>query len=267
MEGGKMKKQILTLAVVLTFLSALGLSNAQTSRGPQLGSYGNLVGLNAENGQEILKQVTRPWREGYAIAYRVKNSKGNDEDRFVYVIGDQISRNKLTIDSQKSTNNINVIRTLDGVLEISRSFTYDVKSNTLSLEMSIRNIGKEPTRISASEILIDSRIIPTLDPEKSKILCELIRTPSKCSDCPPCPCAPRCQRGQVEAFYRSGQNPGNDVLAKLTGNVLETLQLKEGAMLSLFWRPNPGNEESYFTLKPGDIFPVKASIRLRETGN
>ena len=50
---------------------------------PQVSNYGSLAGIKNAKGEYLLKHLPRPWTEGYAIAYKARNSRGVLEDRLI----------------------------------------------------------------------------------------------------------------------------------------------------------------------------------------
>jgi hypothetical protein len=219
-----MKKKVVPLIASLIILSALTVVRAQTSSvqiGPygnvKIGPYGNLIGLTDAQGKDVLSQI----REGYAIAYQVKNPKGGYEDRLVYAVGDQLISG-LTIDRQKSTKTTRVVTTKDKALEISRTFSWDTKAKALKSEIIITNVGIVEVQVMGIETQIDSRLLVALIDEKdtrplplflqASILCNHIgaRAGRACdprNDCPTCPCFPRCNPGQPMDFFREPNSP------------------------------------------------------------
>ena len=241
-----MKRKPALVIVALIFGGALAAVSAQTPTGPQIGSYGNLVGLKDSYGKDILSQISRPWREGYAIAYRVKNVNGDYEDRFVYVIGDQLTKKTLRIESQKPTGAKTVVTTLDRTLEISRTFTWDEKSRALKLSMSVVNTSKADIIVKALEIQLDGRLVAMLTGEKDvassfklAALCQILGTGAGCehggADCAPCPCGDRCKPGQAYAFVRKRNIPTPPLKGDPFGRLNASLTPTGDAMLSLVW--------------------------------
>jgi hypothetical protein len=257
-EGEAMKRKMIWLIVSLMFLSAMALVSAQSSVqigpygnlriGPygnlKIGPYGNLVGLTDAQGKDVLSQI----REGFAIAYQLKNSKGGSEDRLVYALGDQFTSGLMV---GKSTNSTKVVTTRDKALEIGRTLTWDEKSNTLKSHITITNIGTGEVAITGIEILTDERLLGALMGEQSALASALpdrVRAwiGTDCEICPIPPCGERCKRGQAKAVFRgpnSSQSASDDDL------VTSRLPHFSGALFSLTWS---ASNLANATLGPGE---------------
>jgi hypothetical protein len=273
-----MKKKTALLILGLMFLSGFAVVNAQTPAqigpsgnlmiGPygnlKIGPYGNLVGLTDTQGKDVLSQI----REGYAIAYQVKNPKGGYQDRLVYALGDQLSSG-LIVDRQKSTETTKVVTTKDKVLEISRTFSWDTKTESLKSEITITNVGTEGVELRGIEAQIDSRLLAALVDEKDtkplphflepSILCKHIagRAGRDCypqKDCPTCPCFPRCNRGQPKGFLREPNSPKS----AFEGDPFAGIPSFNGSLFCLAWS---GSNLVDSTLKPGGQSPSYYEVR------
>ena len=201
-----MKKKMFPLIASLVLLSLFAVVSAQTSNvrirsyrnlkiGPyeklKIGPYGNLVGLTDTHDKKILSQI----REGYAIAYQVKNPKASNKDRLVYALGDQLTSGLMI---KKSTNSTKVVTKGDKALEISRKFTWDEKSKTLKSHITITNIGAGEVAVTGIEIQLDDRLLVALTGGQTAK--DLIALPDRvrasaggdCEDCPVPACTIRC---------------------------------------------------------------------------
>jgi len=219
-----MKRKMFPLIASLLLLSLLVIIIAQTSSvqigpygnlkiGPygnlKIGPYGNLVGLTDTQGKDVLSQI----REGYAIAYHVKNPKASNKDQLVYALGDQLTSGLMI---KKSTNSTKVVTKRDKALEISRKFTWDEKSKTLKSHITITNIGAGEVAVTGIEIQLDDRLLVALTGGQTAK--DLIALPDRvrawaggdCEDCPVPACGLRCSLGQARAAFGQ-QNGSNDV--------------------------------------------------------
>jgi hypothetical protein len=228
-----MSKTIAKPVIALFFLSSLFLTSAQNSlivaqesspkeQGatvvPEISKYGSLVGLKDANGKNLLKGVPRSWYEGYVIAYQVTNSNGGKENRFFYVLGNQVSPKNPSVDNQKSTSLMKIITTADGVWEITRSFTWDEKSRALESQIKIKNVSDAESILNGIEIITDKRwleflvaqrdmahLFQTLQPQCPPTpIAARMGLCSKGDDCPECGCGDRCypKPGQARALLR-----------------------------------------------------------------
>lgn len=252
-----------TLASSLLVLLFATLVSAQTRTGPQLGKYGNLIGIKGSSGKYILSKIKRPWHEGYAIAYRVKNDNGVEENRVVYVIGNQRSSNKLKVQKAKSTRTKSVVVTPDKVLEITRSFTWDQQSRTLKTETTIANISCVVVSITAVESQLDARLVGDLAPGIDPLCPFPIPAPypnvyrpisDVAEGLPSCGCEPRC-KPDGGAFFRTSSLPeafNRDPI----GGVIPSFDVK---ILSLFWSGSILNPSK---LGPKDRVVISSSLLL-----
>ena len=250
-----MKRTIASLALLLFASLAFG----QPPTGPQLGTYGNLVGLRDKYGKDVLGQIPRPLLEGYAIAYRVKNSSGLPEQRLVYAIGDRLSSKLFRVEKKKSTDSTKVIITEDKTLEISRSFTWDEKSRSLKTQMTITNVGNSELSITGIEFQIDARVLAQSNLAAIPVPNPLCPTNNPCDECPGCVCGDRCYPPEAKALYRQ---PNISRLAFENDPFGELLPSFDCTRLTVFWAESSIERP---TLKPGDHISVSATIPL--TGN
>lgn len=277
-----MKKKIGRLIVSLMLLSALAVVSAQTpvQIGPygnlmigpygnlKIGPYGNLVGLTDTQGKDVLSQI----REGYVIAYRVKNVKGGSEDRLVYALGEQLT-NGLTIEAKRSTNSSKVVMTLDKALEINRNLAWDAKAKALKSDIAITNAGNAEVELIGIETQVDERLVAVLlDAREAEpgrhllepaIWCPMIvaRAGRKClttNDCPSCPCFPRCSRGEARGFYRE---PNSSKSAFEDDLLASRIPRFDGSSFSLSWT---GSGLVNSTLKPGENFSVNLILSSKK---
>lgn len=297
-----MSKNVAKLVIALSFLSLLFVASGQdrliATRDrsvsapqeqaapavlvPQINKYGSLVGLKDTTGKDLLKEIGHRWREGYAIAYQVKNSKGAYAHRFVYVMGDKVSARKLKVERRKSTTSRKVVTTGDRALEIGRLITWDEKSRALKSDITITNTSNREVMLSAIEIEIDKSVAArlivsgTIDPNCplpfrasitdpgritlpangadpgriTPLASDATRGSAECDECPPCPCVrpPYCESnsGQAIAFDRDPMNPGPVNLEDIIGLKLPRFN---APMLCLSWA---GSNLSRSVLKPGE---------------
>jgi len=297
-----MNEKLAKLVVALLFLSVLIVSNGQNRLSlssiqkvrsekrsilpplmPELGPYGNLVGLKDANGYDVFERKPRPWREGYVIAYRVKKPYGLDKERIVYVIGDRVTRRNLKIENQKSTNSKKVVTTSNKVLEISRSVTWDENSNALRSDIVIKNVGTDELILKAIEFEIDERMVVRLI-EKAKfaklfdsvalnpecplkagacMLAEssLPRDDQPTADCPGCPCGEHCHPDSRRArgFWRK---PMNSKRAFAGDPIAGKIPLFRESMLGLSWAA--GSNLAPSTLKPGEQIGAQYGIIISQ---
>lgn len=282
-----MRKQVAKVVTTLFFLTSLFVTSGQnklldiqdqkvnTQKQiaslvliPEISQYGSLVGLKDATGKNLLEEITRRWHEGYAIAYQVKNSKGVYKDRFVYVLGGQVSASRLKVERRKSTTSRKVVTTRDKALEIGRLITWDKKSRALKSDMTITNTSNHEVMLRAIEIDIDKRVAARLTLQgDARPMYDLpgpqcptptpgtvaIRASMNCQisdDCPGCPCVtpPYCQPNpwQARAFERDHMNPRLVSLEDLIGPKLPRFK---APMLCLSWA---GSNLSRSVLKPGE---------------
>jgi hypothetical protein len=222
-------KRIISSLALLLFVTPL--APGQTRNGPQLGVYGNLIGLTDTYGNDVFSKIPRPWREGYAIAYSLRNYKGRPEQRLIYVFGDQLNSKTFRVDTKRSTSSAKIVITEDKALEIRRSFTWDEKSRSLKTQMTITNVAVFDLRIIGVEFQFDARLIGPRDilplPPCPK---PLQNVPDAC-ECDPCPCGERCDPGAL-SIYRK---PNTSVLAFENDPFGETLPSPDSRTLSLIW--------------------------------
>lgn len=255
---------------------------------PEINPYGSLIGLKDATGKDVLKPTTPRWHEGYAIAYQARNSKGVYGNRFVYVMGDQVSTRKLKVEDQRSTISRKVVTTDDKALEIARFITWDQKSSALKSYIIITNTSNQELGLKAIEIDIDKRVLSRLTqidgpvPSPGEILpppcpgrgsvsapasvtaLASVTAPTavNCSvadDCPPCPCpVPYCEPepGQARSFERDPLSPREVNLEDLIGPKLPRFKTP---MLSLSWS---GANLSPSALKPGEGILVHYQITI-----
>lgn len=234
---------------------------------PQINRYGSLVGLKDTAGKDLLKETKHRWREGYAVAYQVKDWKGVYKDHFVYVMGNSTKR--LKVEDRKSTTSRKVVTTGDQALELGRLFTWDEKSRALKSAITITNTSSQEVILKAIEINIDKSVAARLTlqggarppydivnpqcPPGPGIGTILASMDCEVGDaCPSCGCGKLCtpKPGQARIFDRDPLNPVQFYLGDLIGPKLP--RFKE-SMLCLSWA---GSSLTRSVLKPGEQIVV-----------
>jgi len=261
-----MKKKIAQLFVSLMFLGALTVVRAQTQVqiGPygnlHIGPYGNLVGLTDTQGKDVFGQI----REGFAIAYQVKNPKGVNGDRLLYALGDQLISGLMV---EKKTSSTRVVATRAEALEISRTLTWDEKSNTLKSYITLTNIGAGEIAVTGIELELDNRLLGVLIGEHpAKDLHLLLAVPAArtqalpdavrawagvdCEICPVPACGVRCSLGQAKAVFRE---PNGSKSAWDDDLFAARLPQFSGSLFCLTW---PASSLVNPTLKRGEKISV-----------
>lgn len=221
---------------------------------PVISPYGSLVALKNAKGKNILKRTSAPWREGYAISYQVAKTDGPYEDRSLFVMGNQIKKDGLTIKRRKSTRSSKVVATSDRALEIKRSIVWDKKYRKLKSELTITNTTSEVLRVSAIEVFIDGQLathlsdssVGGIDPGCNPI----------CDDCPPCPCVTGrpCHPGQ--GLWREVSDPRSLLEDDLIRTMRPTIT---NPVVSLSWTESNLPQS---TLEPGKRMVVRSWIAV-----
>lgn len=153
-----MKTRIAPLVITLMFLSALIINDLQLVKGQavstdkriRLTEYGVVLSIPGPNS----KGITFLQHEGYAIAYRAKNSKtGKEEDRLAYAFGEKLISN---LESIKQKGARTIARTRDGALEITSEATWDETLYELKIWRSVKVTGATEATILAIESHADA---------------------------------------------------------------------------------------------------------------
>lgn len=248
---------------------------------PQINKYGSLVGLKDSTGKNLLKTIKHRWREGYAIAYQVKNSKGVNQDRFVYVMGGRVSARKLKVEHRKSTSSRKIVTTREKALEIGRVITWDEKSQALKSIIRITNTSKRDVGLRAIELDIDKSVAARLIAQGGASLQNLYDLPDPCpvpqsgigistvairgsmdcsvgDDCPGCGCIrpPFCKSGEPAILDRDPLNRWPVNIQDLIGPRLPKFKRP---MLCLSWT---GSSLSRSVLKPGEQIMMEYRINI-----
>ena len=239
---------------------------------PQVTKYGGLAGIKNAKGEYLLKHLPRPWTEGYAIAYQVKNSRGVLEDRLFQVLGDQAFPAKPNEVKEKSTSSTKVITTADRVFEIKRSFTWENKSSRLRSVITITNTSNEDVILPAVEFETDQCVTSQLicqceeirlepehptEPDMQQSGCDITLS-AECSECAECKCGERCKPGQARGFVRAPMDP-NIVIPGVIDFIGKLMQPIDVPLLCFSWS---GDNLPTKALKPGQEFTANYALKI-----